>query len=196
MATNELRIDIDGQSGDFVIVGIQRQLDESVCSGMSVFILAPSENEIVASPWIAVHGTAIGPLDPAILVNGNPADIAFGHAGTTDDPYEWVAVVQAEPGPVTLRAEMHASGNEPRIVERHVTFAPAVETIRLRATPSSGVAPFPAVFDLDVLSGREAVLYELDLDGDGVFESSSPTVPERDVQHAGHFCAHGARDRR
>lgn len=177
-AENSLVVDARGESGAMVRVALARLLDANAC-GPRVLFSSPSERAVVADSSILVTGTAVGAPNLGISVNGQAAEVDPSHAGTPDDPFAWTAVIGATPGPVTLRAiATDANGAETQ-ASREIVFSPRPGRLLLLPSHSSGPAPLTVLFNVRVDLDEPVVLYELDLDGDGAFESSSAEIPDR-----------------
>lgn len=172
-----ITVDASGQAGDFVVVGIERLLDESVCS-LGINVVSPAEGSTVSSSDLLVRGTATGPVDAGISVNGLAATVDAGHAGNSNDPFLWSLSVPAAPGAMTLTARITTTRGSTREAIAHVVFAPPEEFVTLTALPTSGVAPFSPHFELSLNTKAAATRYEFDLDGDGTYETSAATLPE------------------
>jgi sugar lactone lactonase YvrE len=145
---------------------------------LSIQITAPAADSIVQSRSILVTGTAAGPHDMGIVVNGVPAQFDLSAAGTPEAPFQWFATIDPVPGPLTIVATATTPARATVAVQRSVTYMPADETLLLRAAPESGPVPLKVTFDFSQRVAATVTLYEFDLDDDGVFEVSSPTLPE------------------
>ena len=186
--TNTLRVDLRGAAGDTVRVSIKRRVDESVCTVIGVAIASPPNGSIVNDRRIVVRGTANGSRQIGVSVNGTAAQFDSTHAGTPTDPFLWVATIKAAPGPLAITATATAPNGRTKSASVSVTYAPANDPTSLTAFPPSGVAPFDVHYLLNVPPSNKVARYDLDLDGDGVYESSSPAFPSA---LSGHFAAAG-----
>jgi hypothetical protein len=175
-SNNALTIDLKSAVGDVFNVSIKRQLDENAC-GPHVFFDSPAEHAEVASSRILVTGTATGTRDVGVTVNGFPAEIDLTPDGSPQHPFRWFADTAGQPGTVVLKAvAMNAAGAKGEAA-RTVTFSPPANVLTIRAVPSSGPVPFAVSFNVSTSFPEQIVRYDLDLDGDGVYEISSATTP-------------------
>jgi hypothetical protein len=189
-ATNSIAVDLRGEPGSFVTVEVMRVLEQC---GPQITIDVPVAGAVITTGRIAVSGTLVAGAGAGVAINESAvADIDWVHTGTVADPYRWSASVAAEPGIVTLAAVATDSTSATAQITRQVTYAPAPSRVGLRATPSSGVAPLDAVFTVDSTVDASAVRYELDLDGDGIFEKSYGSFPPGD-DLAAHYAVAGER---
>ena len=179
---NDLRIEAVGRQLDSLRVSVKRLLDESACAQLRVAFTAPDAGSVINTQLIAARGIAVGPRDIGVTLNGSVADIDLSRAGTESDPFTWHAVVSAEPGVVELQAVVTDSRRLRASATRSVMFAPPAEFIMLRPSARSGPAPFKVTFAVTSRFDAGVVRWELDLDGDGVFELSSPQLPD-DITH-------------
>jgi hypothetical protein len=178
VATGSLTLDMKGSVGDLVTVSVKRVLDESAC-GPHVEILSPSDRTTITTTRIFVSGSVVAGFDIGVMVNGVPAAVDLTRAGTASDPLRWYAELTAAPGPLTIEATaVNASGGR-GTASRTITFAPASDSVSLLASVSSGAVPLSAAFSVDIRLSSLATLYELDLDGDGFYESRSGDLPAR-----------------
>jgi hypothetical protein len=175
---NSLNIDLKSGPGDLVNVSIKRLLDESACGGPRVFFDSPADHATVTTSRILVTGTATGKRDIGITVNGFPAEVDLTPDGTPQNPYHWFSDVAAQPGGVVLHAVAIDAANAKGDATRTITFVPPANTLNIRAVPSSGPAPLAVSFDVSTSFPEQITRYDLDLDGDGVYELSSATVPD------------------
>jgi hypothetical protein len=173
-----MTVGVNGAAGASVEWQVLRELADSVCGSIAIGIDSPAESSTVSTRRISVRGTAIGPRDIGITVNGIAAQIDLTRAGTQADPLLWYATVQAAPGNVQLVATASTATGATATAARSVTFTPAAETILLTAAPESGAVPLKTGFDLATTVTGTIVRYEADLDGDGVFEISRTAPPE------------------
>jgi hypothetical protein len=179
-ATNTIRTDLRGAAGDVVTVALRRRTDASVCNvgGLQVTFSTPASGALIDTAELIATGTTTGSRDVGVTVNGITAKIDLEHQGTSADPFRWSASLTPDlAGVVTLAAAATTGSGVQGTATRFVTFAPASGAPSLRAEPAEGLAPLAVTFRLaEEVAG--AVLYEADLDGDGVYEVSSATRPQ------------------
>jgi hypothetical protein len=176
-ADNVLTADLRGSAGDSITITPSRILDPNAC-GPTVQFTSPAENSVVSAAELLVRGTATGDPSIGVTVNGFGADIDLSHAGNATDPFTWAVVFPVEPGALDLTAQAtiatHKSATATRAVQ---VTAPLPDSVTLRVDPPTGVAPLSFTASVRIDDSSLVTLWELDLDGDGVFEIHSPTRP-------------------
>lgn len=186
---NDLVLDLRGNRGATLTLGVKRRLDESAC-GPRIKFTAPAQNADIVSSTIAAAGTVTGPRGVGVTVNGLPAEIELTHAGTDEDPFLWFADVPAVAGQVTLTATATAPSGATAEAARDVLLLPHPTAVQLESFPRSGPAPLPVRLHVAPPNPAEVVRYEVDFDGDGVNEIAAAELPS-DVSFtysaAGHF---------
>lgn len=176
-ASNIVGVDLRGDPGDRLVVTFKREIDRNVC-GPEVFFHEPAADSVISTASIHASGTVIGPRGTAVTVNDVIAEVDLSRAGTAADPFLWFAEVPAPAGTVVLRATATDPGGTTGFAERPVIFSPAADTFAFTPSPRSGVAPLAVLFHVAPIDGVEIGLYEVDLNGDGLFESSFVELPE------------------
>lgn len=174
--SNSVDVDLRGSPGSFVTLQIMHVLESC---GPQIEIIEPAEGSSITTDLIAVRGTLVAAPGAGVVVNDRAADIDWAHAGTSADPYRWFAFLSGTPGLTTLTAVATDPSSSTAQAGRHVSYDPSPSRIGLRAVPSSGVPPLEVTFTVDSTVDATAVRYELDLDGDGVFEKSFDSYPPR-----------------
>jgi hypothetical protein len=174
--TNQVVTSVNGAPTDTLGWTIQQQFDESICAPQ-VTIDSPADGDTITTRRILVSGTASGSLDLGVIVNGIPAQFDLLAAGTADDPFRWSVTLDPPAGDVTITATVSAPSGGSASATRTVHYQPATEAVLLSAAPSSGILPFNTTVSLSSTI-RNAVKYELDLDGDGVYETVQATSPD------------------
>jgi len=170
--------DLRGTEGDVVSIALKRPGDESACGAARVFIDSPAGGDRVDGAAIFVAGRATGTRSVGVSVNGVPADLDLAHAGTTEDPFRWVAELSAPAGPLTLAAAIQSNGGpgtgaEVVVQVEDLSDAPP---LRLIATPSSEIAPAQVAFRVENAPAT-ITRFQADLDGDGTFEIDGAAIP-------------------
>lgn len=174
LPSNVLTVTIKGGKRDAALtVSIER---EGSC-GTQITIDTPANNALVSDRHLLVSGIASGAHDLAISINGVPAQYDLSAAGTPADPFRWFATLSVAAGPLTLTATASAPGATTATATRTINFAPAAETIVIRTGAASGVVPLTTTVDVSTNVHGAIARWELDLDGDGVYEQSSATMP-------------------
>lgn len=104
--------------------------------------------------------------------------VCRGHRGTrkseTPRPPENVQTEQWDES----NGEEETDGSGPSSV-RFVDYVPADQYVRLKASPRSGLSPLAVQFTLDLVLTGDIIRFDIDYDGDGSFDLSSPSVPEQ-----------------
>jgi hypothetical protein len=176
---NELAFTVSGQKNSAIEWTLFRDLGEPNCAiRPTIAITAPANGTDVVARKIAVTGTATGPRDLGIVVNGVPAQLDLTAAGTEDAPYSWFATVDAVEGATLLTATASTPAGQSATDARTITFTRIAELVTLAAAQDSGVTPFTAHFDLLTNVGEAIATYAFDLDGDGAYEISTATRPD------------------
>lgn len=174
---NDVAVSLRGDAGDTASVEIHRLGDESLCTNVAVAIIAPAEGAVLDRRPLVVRGTAAGDADLGVTVNGTPVRLDMSHAGTAADPYPWVATLSVVAGPVTLDAAATAPNGRNAHAIVHVTFTPPDDQlVEIAAFPSYGTAPLDVQFQVTAKTHHAIVHCELDLDGDGTFETTLPSL--------------------
>lgn len=172
-----------------MLVSVKRVLDENAC-GPHVEIVSPLDQATVTTARIAVSGSVIAGPDAGVMVNGVPAAVDLTRAGTAGDPLRWYAELTGTPGPLTIEATaVNATGGR-GVASRTISFAPANDTVSLLPSINSGAVPLDVAFSVDARLTSPAASYDLDLDGDGVYETRSAGRPgslSHSTLHRGHF---------
>jgi hypothetical protein len=185
-ATNTIRTDLRGAAGDVVTVALRRRADASACNvgSLQVTFSTPASGALIGTADVIATGTTTGSRDVGVTVNGIAAKIDLEHQGTSADPFRWAASLTPDlAGVLTLAAAATTGSGVQGTATRFVTFAPVSGAPSLRAEPAEGLAPLAVTFRLaEEVAG--AVLYEADLDGDGVYEISSATRPQLTTTYA------------
>lgn len=180
-ATNVVTADLRGDAQDAVAVTFARILNESSC-GPTVAFTSPEDHATAATDNLLVRGVATGDSSIGVTVNGYGADIDLSHAGTASDPYTWAAALPVEPGELQLTARATIASQKSSEASRTVVVGePPQDGLTFRVDPSTGVAPLRFGATVMVDDPSLVALWELDLDGDGTYETSSATRP-RDVR--------------
>ena len=178
-ADNEIRVSLRGTSGDVISVEFHRLADESLCSRVAIAITSPADGESVTSAPLIVRGTASGGRDIGVTVNGLPVFLDTTHAGSVADPFTWIAPFQLVPGPVTFDALATAPNGRTATDSVTVNYAPPQDdVVEISAFPARGTAPLDVQFFVSTRTPRPVVRYELDLDGNGTFETTRTALDE------------------
>jgi hypothetical protein len=172
---NTLTADLSGEVGALLSITIERRVADDSC-GPHIAILTPLAAATVSGADIVVTGTATGPPDLGVRVNGLVADVDWSHAGTPADPFRWIASIPATAGDVTLSATVTDAQRRSSTATRTVLFAPADERLEWTPHSNSGVAPFRCIFSFS--SGRPVQAYAIDFDNDGIADAQGTAVPE------------------
>ena len=148
----------------------------------------PERNAIITTSAMYVSGTAMSQTTNfGITVNGFAAEIDLSRAGTKADPFRWSAEVHAPAGRVKLKARFHRESgsddekdtdDESSASVRHVQFSPPAASLRLLANPPGGVAPLAVEFSI-LSDATDTTKFEADLNGDGLYETTSARIPEQ-----------------
>lgn len=173
---NTLSIELKSSVGDVLSATLKRELDESAC-GPKVFIDTPAQDTSVAAPHLVVSGHAIAAnADFGVTVDDHVAQIDLAHAGSAVDPFRWVVVLDPPAGPVVLSAVAIDSKGATGSFSRSLTYAPSAELVSFQPLIDHGLAPYTATFNVTPSDAAAAIqTYDLDLDGDGVFETAGLT---------------------
>ncbi|HEY0372360.1 MAG TPA: hypothetical protein VGD79_10180 [Thermoanaerobaculia bacterium] len=180
-AQNHISVSMRGGSGDGASVEVHRLADESLCAdaGVTIAITSPADGDAIGSAPLLIRGVASGGRDTGVTVNGMPVFLDTTHAGSSTDPYVWVATLNVVPGPVTLEAVAAAPNGSTASDSVTVSYAPPQdEVVEVSAFPERGTAPLDVQFVVTARTPRPVVRYELDLDGDGTFETVKTTLEE------------------
>ncbi|HYC91494.1 MAG TPA: hypothetical protein VEO54_19905 [Thermoanaerobaculia bacterium] len=177
--SNELAFSVSGGTGSSIEWTLFRDLGEPSCAIQpTIAITAPADGTDVVARRIVVTGTATGPRDLGIVVNGVPAQLDLTAAGTENEPYPWFASVDAAEGATVITATASTPAGHSATDTRNVTFTRIAEPVTLVAAQESGVPPFTAHFNLLTSLDEPVTSYAFDLDGDGSFETSTATLPD------------------
>ncbi len=182
-AVNTVRIALKGDAMNSVTVGFRQLLDEGSCGGAEVRIDSPEDATVVNDSEVVVRGTATGPPDVGISINGNPVNVDLGHAGTPADPFSWFGVLSLADGPVVLRAVIRTASGQTNFAQRQISVAADPAAMRLNPSRELEIAPATIGFTVDNLP-EEIERVETDLDGDGIYELSGPELPPLSVDYA------------
>lgn len=179
-AVNRINTSLRGEAGQAVSVSVRRVGDETLCNvAIALSIDSPQTSDVFRQSSIVVRGTAEGPRDLGVAVNGTAAQVDLTHAGTPADPFPWIATVKVPQGAVTLQAAASSvSAREPAEASVAVFVESPDGRAEIAAFPPSGPPPLDVAFSIVTRQARNIARVELDLDGDGVFERSSTTIPE------------------
>jgi hypothetical protein len=177
--SNELAFSVSGRTGSTIEWTLFRDLGEPSCAvAPTIAITEPAGGTDVVARRIVVTGTATGPRDLGIVVNGVPAQLDLTAAGTEDEPYPWFASVDAVEGATIITATASTPAGQSATDTRNITFTRIAEPVTLVAAQDSGVPPFTAHFNLLTNLDEAVTTYAFDLDGDGSFESSTASLPD------------------
>jgi hypothetical protein len=182
--------DVAGLVGDLLSISVHRGLDESACA-LAITITSPADGATVTTRPLTVSGTVVGRQDVGVAVVGVPARMDLTHSGSKNDPIPWVAVLNLEPGRLTLTATATAPSGLHRDASLTLIYAPSPQIVEILAIPPSGTAPFDTQFRIGGKFSQPVVKCELDLDGDGRFETTLTSLPEKVV--AFHYATPGVR---
>lgn len=184
---NSLAISMNGSAGNAVALAVHRAQDESACTNLAIAISSPHDGDTVSTHPLFVRGTAVGPPDIGVTVNGAIAQVDLTHGGTTADPFHWVATENAVDGPLTILATAAAQNARPVTAEINVSLSPAgANVVDVFAVPQSGVAPFDTAFVITAKLEHRATLVEYDFNGDGVYDLAVPSTSQDVPYHFEH----------
>jgi hypothetical protein len=176
-AANAVTADLRGQAQDSVTITFARILGEQAC-GPTVQFTSPAANAVVSTAELLVRGLATGDPSIGVTVNGVGADVDLSHAGTAGDPYPWAALLPVEPGTLQMLARATvASKKSGEATQTVVVTEPPPAAFTFQLEPSTGVAPLNFAATVTADDPTLIALWELDLDGDGLYEISSTTRP-------------------
>jgi hypothetical protein len=119
-----------------------------------------------------------------VIVNDVAARVDLDHAGTKNDPFRWLADVDAPAGRVKLKARLQVPGSSEGSDTNggastvHVQFAPVPRRFTLEAAPFSGIAPLDVTFRLRTDPANAIARVDLDYDGNGSWDATAAAVPD------------------
>lgn len=156
-----------------------------------ISIHSPGRNAVITTSSVYVAGTAVArSRNIGVVVNGVAAEIDFDHAGTGADPFRWFAeVIDAPAGRVKLKARLTTpkssnsgkedddAANGPASIQ-FIEHAPPELYAHIEGTPRNGIAPLTVRFDVTIPESSRVEGFEIDYDGNGSWDITSPTVPD------------------
>ena len=183
-ALNTVAVSLRGDPGDMASVEVHRSGDESLCSSVAIAITSPADGAVLNTRPLLVRGTASGGADLGVTLNGMPVRLDTTHAGTKRDPYPWIVALNVIAGPLTLDAAAVTPNGSNAHAAVDVTFAPVQDQlVEIAAFPSYGTAPLDVQFLIAAKTRRPIVRCELDLDGDGTYETVLPSLSDYPAAH-------------
>ncbi len=177
---NPIEVSMRGTAGATVSISIRYVQPPEGCDPFLVLsLLTPADGAAVAVPLVAVSGTLIGPPEVKLTLDGDPIAFDVTHAGTGADPFPWQGVAYLDEGENTVVVTAIVGGATPPLSRQVlVTYDRAAEPVDLQAVPSSGTPPLTVSYQLADSLSEDVFIVELDLDGDGTYESEHPSVPD------------------
>jgi hypothetical protein len=172
-----------GTDGTTLTLTLVKVLDERACVNFAIQLTVPTDGATVTTRPLLVRGTMIGGRDVGVAVNSIPAQLDLTHTGLSGDPIPWVAVFHAAPATLTLTATATATNGQHRDASVTITYAPPKHIADFDAVPPAGTAPLDVTFRIGRAPGQTITLYELDLDGDGAYETTYATLPAQITKH-------------
>lgn len=165
--SNTLETTLASKPGSFLTVSLQ-------CTRycLSVDITTPASGTSLSVSSTIVGGTVSTTADEVgVVVNGVPAAVQNGQYQAPDVPL----VVGAN----TLTATAtNACLNQATARQQATVTALHPPAVTLTAAPTSGLAPLSVTFSANVSSVGAVTQYQWDFNGDGVIESSGPTLSQ------------------
>lgn len=141
----------------------------SVAVPPTVTITAPADGATINATNVQVRGTVASSMrEVGVSVNGVPAQV---------NGAQWVVEVPLEVGSNVLTATALDTTGAQATASITVTVAQATPaSLQLRAVPESGVAPLVVRWQVENMTGRALVLFELDERGTGTYNPPVATL--------------------
>lgn len=137
--------------------------------GLAIRITSPAAGSVINRFTVLVRGEVSGPIgaEVGVTINGLVAEVGQG---------QFAAFVPLEPGSTTITATLVDPAGHAASDAITVQVASQQEdALRLLASPSGGLNPLAVRLEASSLSTGPIVRFDLDFEGDGVVDFTSPT---------------------
>jgi hypothetical protein len=147
---------------------------------LALNVIYPLEGAVINVSRIQLYGTFTGPANTGITVNNTL------NAATDATNFTFAPLALAN-GPQVLTITAKTLDGLTQTVVRNITVnSSGIDSVRFVSRARGGFAPFRGQFDLTttVPPGQTtAVRFEIDFNGDGVFEFDSPSAPTGELSY-------------
>ncbi len=141
---------------------------------LTLNVIYPAEGATINASRIQLYGSFTGPVNTGITVNG------LLSAATNATQFTFAPLALADGPQVLTITSKTVDGGTQTVVRNIIVNSAGVDPVRFNSLARGGFAPFRGKFNLSttVPAGQTtAVRFEIDFDGDGIFEIDSPTAP-------------------
>jgi hypothetical protein len=143
-------------------------------TALTLTVDSPIEGATINGNRVQIYGSFTGPANTGITINDSL------YATTNATKFTSAPMVLANGSQVLTVTAKTMDGGTQTVIRNVTVNASGVDTVKFTSPSRGGYAPFRAKFDLSTLppAGQtSAIRFELDYDGDGVFDSDTSSAP-------------------